>query len=225
MSENDDETGRAAGAEATRKALLMAGLAEFGSHGFAGTSTRRIAAAAKANIGSIAYHFGGKSGLREACARFVVETLRSIAGKAVGIDEALPTGAEQAEERLVHTVESVVRFLVAGRVAPQLVQFVLREISHPGPVLDIMYSAAFEPLHKRLCQLWEQATGEPAESEETRIAVFTMIGQVVYLRIGREAVIRRMGWSSIGPDEAAKLAAVASNNLRAVIRARREARV
>ncbi|MEX0957144.1 MAG: CerR family C-terminal domain-containing protein [Rhizobiaceae bacterium] len=223
MIEDDDDAQSANRAEATRKALLMAGLNEFGSHGFTGTSTRRIAAAAKANIGSIAYHFGGKEGLRKACARFVVDTLRSIAGKAVGLNEAAPASAQDAEDRLVHTVETVVHFLVAGRVAPQLVQFVLREISHPGPVLDILYGAAFEPIHKRLCQLWGQATGEPAESEETRIAVFTMIGQVVYLRIGREAVIRRMGWQSIGQDEAAKLAAVASDNLRMVIRARREA--
>jgi hypothetical protein len=87
-----------------------------------------------------------------------------------------------------------------------------------------MYAGVFEPVHKRLCQLWEQATGEPAESEETRITVFTLIGQVVYLRIGREAVIRRMDWPSVGPEEAAKLAAIASSNVRAVIRSRQGAK-
>lgn len=220
MNDRDDTT---RGGEATRKALLMAALSQFGSYGFAGTSTRRIAGAAKANIGSIAYHFGGKEGLRAACARFVVDTIRSIAGPAVGLAEGPASSPEEAEERLVHTVETVVRFLVTGRVAPQIVQFVLREISHPGPAIDIMYATAFEPIHKRLCQLWEQATGEPAESEQTRIAVFATIGQVVYFRIGREAVLRRMGWDTIGPEEAAKLSAVVCNNVRAVIRARREA--
>ena len=215
---------RETGKDATRTALILAALDLIGRHGFDGASTRRIADAAKANIGSIAYHFGGKDGLRAACARFVVETVKSVAGPAVGLSEAKPTSAAEAEERLVHTVETVVRFLVAGSVAPRVIQFVLREISHPGPVLDIMYSGVFEPVHKRLCQLWEQATGEPAESEETRITVFTLIGQVVYLRIGREAVIRRMDWPSVGPEEAAKLAAIASSNVRAVIRSRQGAK-
>ena len=214
---------RESGADATRNSLIMAGLDLFGRHGFEGASTRNIAGAAKANIGSIAYHFGGKDGLRAACARFVVETIKSVAGPAVGLTEAPPRNAEEAEERLVRTVETVVRFLVAGSVAPRVIQFVLREISHPGPVIDIMYAGVFEPVHKRLCQLWEQATGEPAESEETRITVFTLIGQVVYLRIGREAVIRRMDWPSVGPEEAAKLASVAGSNVRAIIRARKGA--
>jgi AcrR family transcriptional regulator len=209
--------------DATRQALIMAGLDLFGSQGFEGASTRRIAAMANANIGSIAYHFGNKDGLREACAEFVVNTIRSIAGPAVGLAEGPAAGPEEAEERLVRTVQTVVNVLVSGRVAPQVIQFILREVTHAGPALDIIYRGVFEPVHMRLCQLWEQATGEPAEAEETRIVVFTMIGQVVYLRIGREAVVRRMGWSEVGPEEAAKMAVVAARNIRTIIRSRKGA--
>ncbi|WP_292390795.1 TetR family transcriptional regulator, partial [Mesorhizobium sp.] len=46
-------------ADQTRAALVQAALKLFGRQGFDGTSTREIAAEAKANIGSIAYHFGG----------------------------------------------------------------------------------------------------------------------------------------------------------------------
>ncbi len=59
------------GGEATRAALIEAGLKLFGTHGYDAVSTRQIADAAEANIGSIAYHFGGKPGLRLACAQFV----------------------------------------------------------------------------------------------------------------------------------------------------------
>ena len=213
--------GRDSGGDATRKALIMAALELFGERGFEGASTRQIANAASANIGSIAYHFGGKEGLRKACAQFVVDTIRSIAGPAVGLADEPAAGPARAEERLVRTLETVARFLVAGQVAPQVVQFVLREISHPGPVIDIVYAGAFEPLHKRLCQLWEQATGEAAESEGTRITVFTMIGQIVYLRIGREEVIRRMGWDKVDAAEAAKLAEIVADNVRVIIASRR----
>ena len=36
------------------------------------------------------------------------------------------------------------------------------------------------------------------KARRTRLTVFTLIGQVVYFRIGREAVMRRMGWTDIG---------------------------
>ena len=99
-------------------------------------------------------------------------------------------------------------------------QFVLREMSHPTVVFDCIYDGVFEPTHRRLCQVWEQATGEPAESEATKLTVFTMIGQVIYFRIGREAVLRRMGWREIGGAEAAKVVAVATANLGAMLAAR-----
>ncbi|TIX80566.1 MAG: TetR family transcriptional regulator, partial [Mesorhizobium sp.] len=57
-------------ADMTRAALVRAALKLFGRQGFDGTSTREIAAEAKANIGSIAYHFGGKEGLRAAAADY-----------------------------------------------------------------------------------------------------------------------------------------------------------
>ncbi|TIW14367.1 MAG: TetR family transcriptional regulator, partial [Mesorhizobium sp.] len=71
-------------ADQTRAALVHAALKLFGRQGFDGTSTRQIAAEAKANIGSIAYHFGGKEGLRAAAADFIVETIQGIAGQALG---------------------------------------------------------------------------------------------------------------------------------------------
>ena len=79
-------------------------------------------------------------------------------------------------------------------------QFVLRELSHPTAALDRIYGGVFEPTHRRLCQIWAEATGEDAESEAHQDSPSSrMIGQVVYFRIGREAVMRRMGWNDIGP--------------------------
>ena len=210
------------GAEATRLALIMAGLRLFGRQGYDATSTREIASAANANIGSIAYHFGGKEGLRAACARHIAETIRAVAGPAVGLGETEVMEPEAAEQKLVQGIQRMVAFMVAQPEAGEFVQFVLREVSAAGAAIDILYSDVFEPMHKRFCQLWSMATGQPAESERTRIAVFAMVGQIVYFRIGREPVLRRMGWDNVGPTEAAKLAAVFTENLKAALQAHRE---
>ncbi|AZO20774.1 MULTISPECIES: CerR family C-terminal domain-containing protein [unclassified Mesorhizobium] len=208
-------------ADQTRAALVHAALKLFGRQGFDGTSTREIAAEAKANIGSIAYHFGGKEGLRAAAADYIVETIQMIAGQALGATQATaPSNPEAARAQLFAALERMVGFVVASPQAGEIVQFVLRELSHPTAALDRIYAGVFEPTHRRLCQIWEQATGEPAESEATKLTVFTMIGQVIYFRIGREAVLRRMGWREIGDKEAAKVVAAATDNLRAMLAAR-----
>ena len=209
-------------ADQTRAALVHAALKLFGRQGFDGTSTRQIAAEAKANIGSIAYHFGGKEGLRAAAADHIVDTIQGIAGQALGgTQAAAPLTPEAARAQLFAALERMVGFVVASPQAGEIVQFVLRELSHPTAALDRIYAGVFEPTHRRLCQVWEQATGEPAESEATKLTVFTMIGQVIYFRIGREAVMRRMGWREIGNAEAAKVAAATTDNLRAMLAARR----
>lgn len=204
--------------EQTRNALIGAALRLFGTKGFEGTSTRDIAAAANANIGSIAYHFGGKEGLRAACAAFIVDTMRAVAAQALA-HESATEGSAPAAERLETAIRRLVGFVIARPEAGAIVQFVLRELAHPTPALDTIYDGVFEPTHRRLCDLWAEATGEDAESENTKITVFTMIGQVLYFRIGREAVMRRMGWSEIGPKEADAVAAVAVGNLAAVLAA------
>jgi AcrR family transcriptional regulator len=207
-------------ADQTRAALITAGLKLFGRKGFEGTSTRELAALAKANIGSIAYHFGGKEGLHLACADFIIETIRAVARPALSEAEAAPD-ATSAAERLKHSVERIVSFFVASPEVGDFAQFILRELSVPSPALDRIYEGVFAPTHAQLCRVWEQATGEPAESDPVKIRMFTLIGQVVYFRIAREAVFRRMGWKDIGPEEAKAIAAVAVDNLTAILAAKK----
>jgi AcrR family transcriptional regulator len=208
-------------ADQTRAALIRAALKLFGRQGFEGTSTREIAALANANIGSIAYHFGGKEGLRAACANHIVETIGSIAGPAMAETAGDMHGPEAAQARLNTVLEAMVGFIVARPEAGEFVQFVLRELSQPSEALDIIYKGVFEPVHQRLCRIWAEASGEDAESERTRITIFTLIGQVVYFRIARAAVMRRMGWEHVGPAEAADIISVVKNNIEAILASRK----
>jgi AcrR family transcriptional regulator len=209
-------------AEQTRLALIRAALTLFGRHGYDATTTREIAAAARANIGSIAYHFGGKDGLHAACAQHIVETIRGVAGDALEVPEVAPDiSPEQAGMILDGALSRMVAFIVARPEGGEIVQFILRELNRPTSALNTIYFGVFEPVHKRLCAIWSAATGEEPNSERTMLTVFTLLGQVVYFRIGREAVSRRMGWKVIGPTEADAIMDVARANLRAILAARR----
>lgn len=218
---DDRKSDARSSSDRTRLALIEAGLALFGEKGFAATSTREIAAAANANIGSIAYHFGGKEGLRDACARHIVGMIKAIAAPVLGNPQP-PADEAEALSQLRAVIFRVAGFLLASPEAGRVVQFILREMQQPTAALDIVYGNLFEPVHRRLCQIWGAATGENPESEETRITVFALIGQLVYFRVGREAVVRRMGWSDIGARETEAIAEIAYSNVVAILTARRK---
>lgn len=223
MSLSQESAAPVSASDQTRLALVRAALQLFGRQGYDGTSTRQIATAAKANIGSIAYHFGGKEGLRMAAADHVVRTIQGVAAPAVSDTEAAmqQLSPDEAHQRLTMLLDRMVSFITAQAEANEIVPFVLRELATPSPALDRIYAGVIEPTHRRLCAIWAAATGEDAESEATKLSVFTMVGQIVYFRIGREAVLRRMGWPTIGPREAGKISTVARRNLDAMLAARR----
>jgi hypothetical protein len=74
-----------------------------------------------------------------------------------------------------------------------------------------------EPMHRRFCALWAIATGQEAESETTKLTVFSLIGQVLYFRIGRPIVARRLGWDDPGAAEASQIADLLAANLKSIL--------
>ena len=206
-------------AEGTRQALIGAGLDLFGRNGFDATSTREIAQAAKVNSAGIAYHFGGKDGLRQACAEVIVARIQAVlVGGATSVAIAVdPVDRDMAAEQLLSLVDRMVAFLTTAPESELIARFVVREMLTPSPAFETIYGGLFEPVHRRVCQVWAAATGMAPEAPATRLAVFAAIGQVVYFRIARPAVTRRMGWDGVGPDEARAIAETIRRSVRASI--------
>ena len=208
-------------AEQTRASLINSGLRLFGEKGFEATSTRHIAAESGANIASIAYHFGGKEGLRLACAEAIVDKFREIAGSSVLASD--PGEDEEHATRVIETaLVSMIRFFTVRPEARDIAAFVMLEMIHPGAAIDLIYYEMMFPFHSALCRLWGVATHQNADSPATRLAVFAVIGQVIYFRLGQPVICRRMGWESVGPKEADQIIAVITGNLRALVSAAKD---
>jgi AcrR family transcriptional regulator len=200
--------------EGTAADLIASGLRLFGQKGFAATSTREIAAAARTNVASIAYHFGGKEGLRRACGAEVIRRM----GTALGNHGApVPAAPQAAIAEMEATLRSMCAFVTTSPVAAPLVPFMLREVGEGGVIFELVYGAMIEPMHRRFCALWAAATGQEAESPRTRLLVFGLIGQLLYFRVGRPVVTRRMGWDMLGPAEAGTIADLLAANLHSLI--------
>ena len=208
------------GGQSTRKAIVEAAMRGFAEKGFAATSTREIAALAGTNLASISYHFGGKEGLRAACAEQIVELMGGVLDAARPGDE-VPADPEVAARTLGALVHDFARFLLLKPEARLVAGFMLREMAAPSSALDTIYTGLFERVHRRVCALWGAATGLEPESEAVRLAVFATIGQILYFHVGRPVVERRMGWAAIGPAEVDAIADTVARNLDARLRADR----
>lgn len=214
-----ERTQRARSAE-TREALIKAGIRLFGAHGYEATSTRDLAAMADTNVASIAYHFGNKEGLRCGCAEWIAGQVHGIVGPVMNAAPNEPD-AETAQATLSMMLHVMSGFMLARPADEDFIPFMLREIQQPGAVFATIYSALFEPMHKRFCTLWAAATAGNADSEQTRLEVFALIGQLLYFRIGREPILLRMGWQSVGQDEIKAISAVCQQNLQSLVIAAR----
>ena len=204
-------------AEATRAALVRSGLDLFGTKGFEATSTREIAARAGANVAAIAYHFGGKDGLRTACADFIASTIGDVFACARRASANIETlSPNEARDQLARIAETLIDAIVARAEAGPIVRFVLREMFEPSAAFERLYGA-IRPMHGQACAIWASATGAEPESEATRLTVFSLIGQIIYFRLARPAVLRRMEWVEIGPHEAAAIKRQVIANLDAAI--------
>ena len=200
----------------TRDALIAAGLKLFGENGFDGTSTRAIANEAKVNSAMIAYYFGSKEGLRQACAEWIVSSIEAVTGS-VPVPPPGKLTPDAALAAMEQTLRAMVSFIIAGDGARPIVGFMMREVLQPSKTLDHIYDGVIRPVHMRMCVLWGAATGADPESPRTRLAVFTMFGQMLYFRIGREIVVKRMGWEDVTVGEANQIGEVLAANLRAIV--------
>jgi AcrR family transcriptional regulator len=204
--------------EGTAQDLIDSATAIFGQKGFDAASTRAIAAAAGTNLASISYHFGGKEGLRLACAREFSRRMTMMLAIAHMPDPQTP---DEAAATILALVERMARNLLVEMDLQPAVAFALREITEGGPGADTIYQSLVLPAHIRLCRLWATATNENADSDDVKLFVFSMIGQVLYFRIGAPIVTRRMEWHSIGPQEADQIAQKLRNNTQALLNRKR----
>ncbi|MFB2532221.1 CerR family C-terminal domain-containing protein [Paracoccus sp. p3-h83] len=216
-----DHAASPADAHGTRAALIAAGVDLFGQRGFSAVSVRDLVARAGANIAAVSYHFGGKAGLRQACADHVAGL---IAGQ-IGLD-ALPKGgvpAHLAQDLLEDLLAGALRAFASDGPAAPAVAFLLREVL-PDPVLAGPVQAALvDRLHDRMCALWASATGADEASPATRLRMLGLIGQVAIFRGAAPMVLARMGWTALGEAETEALRRALTTTLRAMIAAERAA--
>lgn len=212
---------RAAG---TRERILEAALDLFGERGLGGTTVRDIAARADVNVAAISYHFGGKDELYRAVAGEVIGTIETrVRGRVGHLLAAPPADAAAALAALEEITSAIVDVIVGPPEMRRVARFIIREQMQPTFAFEILFGVMTR-LHGAATQVFSLATGLDPQSDEAKLRVFLMIGQVIFLRIAEAAVLRRMQIDHYDDSFLADVKTLVRQNVRAMVAAAREHR-
>ncbi|WP_167078599.1 TetR/AcrR family transcriptional regulator [Massilia aquatica] len=165
----------------TRKRLLLVALKLFGERGYANTSTRAIAQAARVNIASISYYFDSKEGLYCAALDQLVSASR--------LDVSAFTAPGQPIGTLLHDLfSSLLAPLRKGRTAGFAVRLCLHELIAPTPMCRDKIAPVIRDIHQALVGVLCSHLGPSAAHEDVSRLAFTILGMALQPVMMRDVI-------------------------------------
>lgn len=175
-------TAGAGGDEDTADRLLLAAGPIFAASGFERATVREICKAAGVNVAAIGYHFGDKMGL-------YVEVVSRIQGRR---EHAFPLPSDAdlpAEQRLRRRIQLLLLRLLSDQNEDSWeTQLMMREMQQPTAVFEQVVRQYFRPLFSEISGILAQLTLPGTKVEVCHRLAFSVVGQCLYYRIGRQAI-------------------------------------
>jgi TetR/AcrR family transcriptional regulator, regulator of cefoperazone and chloramphenicol sensitivity len=147
----------------TRDRLLKAAAQLFADRGFKKVTVRDICRAAKANVASVNYHFGDKTGLYREVLQLAIDTMRATTDAARRAGEGLPV-----DQRLRQYINVSMCRAMTSASGPWISRLIHREMTDPTPTLDAVVEQAFRPRVDDLAAMVAEILG--CEPGDTRVS-------------------------------------------------------
>jgi TetR/AcrR family transcriptional regulator, regulator of cefoperazone and chloramphenicol sensitivity len=167
--------------EAARARLLHAGLRLFAQQGFAKTSTRELAEAAKVNIAAISYYFGDKAGLYRAVFfephGVPVHDVAQFSAPALSLAQALRVFYAGFVEPLRH-----------GDAPRLCMKLHMREMLEPTGMWEEEISRGIQPAHVALVKLLGRHLGVARTDDDLHRLAICVAGLGVHLHVGHDVI-------------------------------------
>lgn len=193
--------------------LLEVAVREFGQKGLEGASTRGIAAAAGTAMSSITYHYGGKEGLYLAAADYIAQQMEGIAER---FDAGGLPDTPEAARAMIQTILGRMIDKLASKQTMPWSMFIMREQMNPTEAFDRIYAGPMGKLMTLLVQLVCIATGRK-EASVSRVAVITLFGQVLAMRVARATCAKLFERPADSPELIAEVRARVAANTDAIL--------
>jgi AcrR family transcriptional regulator len=187
----------AVGGSDTMRRILAAAAEEFARRGFASARVRQIVDAARVNLASVNYYFGGKEGLYGA-------TLRHLAS---GRRRAPPQRRGRSpQQRLHREVYAILARYIGTRQPSPLSRIFAHEVMNPTAHLEQLIEDLMRPTLERLRGIVRELAGDEVSDSNVAHAVMSVTGQCIFYLTSRGAVEHLHPELTRGPDACKRLA-------------------
>lgn len=206
-------TAPAATPDTTPQRILDAGMRAFAREGYAGATTRMIAAAAGVTLPVIAYHFRNKEGLHRACAEAIVGSYREHmlplvlgARRAADVGGLTATGARSLLDQLLEALVSAIAADPEQRLGTD---FVLREMTDQGPGYNLLFDELWKPGILLVADLLAIARGLRTAGEQERAGALMLLASLTAFTTQAPVSLAVLSWNDLGDNRRAAATALA----------------
>lgn len=211
-------TGRYPRGEETKQRIIDSAIEIFGRQGFAGTSTRDIAAAAKVNTPAIQYYFCGKLGLYNACIDHLTKRVWHRIAPAVGAcQEQVEHGAPL--DMLLASLGEVQDSLIDSFFSDHEGAAIRRLLAWEDAENDANSSEKYLkiriglPIFETFQKVVERIAPKPMRQIETEMHALSLMGLSMIFHFNQSRVMHMLNWSTLEGDLLKTLKAVAHKQL------------
>ncbi len=198
-------TGRYPRGEETKQRIICSAIEIFGRQGFAGTSTRDIAAAARVNTPAIQYYFCGKFGLYNACIDQLTDNVCRRITPAVTACQASIDAAAPLEE-LIAVLNEVQSCLIdsffsddEGHAIRRLLAWEEAE-NEECPSEQFMKQRIGLPIFETFQKAVARVAAPPLRQIEVEMHALSLMGLSMIFHFNQSRVMDMMNWSMIDDD-------------------------
>nr|WP_023594959.1 CerR family C-terminal domain-containing protein [Pandoraea pnomenusa] len=186
--------------EETRARIILAAIKCFGEYGFAGASTRDIAAEAGVNAPALQYYFDNKEGVYKACVEYIADLILGQMSAAIEAAEQVLIDPASTDRQLIDAfLELQNRKAGFMEEVPEIDgwhMFMAREQAGLGP------EAGFKVFHERVSRrlaavgagIVTRLAGVAPDDEAMRIRAVCISTLGMAFRVMRRSVDCSMGW-------------------------------
>ncbi|MBR8129303.1 CerR family C-terminal domain-containing protein [Burkholderia ambifaria] len=215
-------TGGYARGDETRQRIIDAAIELFGEHGFAGASTRDIAAKAGVNAPALQYYFENKEGVYRACVEAMAELGWSVLGPAVEHARAA-LDAEADVDALIDAFIGILRTLAdrlftVPKTLGQRMFFAREQVGQePAGATDILMKRVRKPLNDVSAELVGRISGRPTDDPVTRLRTMSLFGQLTVFHLVQRSALQLLDWDGFDGEGGALLMATIADQTRVLL--------
>lgn len=206
----------------TQQRIIDAAIKLFGEHGFAGASTRDIAAAAGVNAPALQYYFENKEGVYRACAQFIADDIRARFDPSMQHAAGVLKGEGNTRaliDAFLGIHEVTLDLVLTDSQASNRRLFVTRDMvgEEPQVASKLVQQRLKQPLNKLRLTLLARITGTTTRDPVTRIRLLTLKGQMLPFFYPPGACLDELGWKEIDAAKGALLKATVIEQTRTLL--------